>query len=277
MQGEGETQLADTPVPEGTFEYTGVVGEFNSAYQLIPTQLGDLPLRFAPTPRFSQVQEGGATVEVSIRAVSLEGEGTVSVSAAIGEESTADDTDITGFDGSETFTFSKGDSNPKALSFDVVSDGQEEGVERLEIILSSEDGQVGEPGRFTLWLLDEGEPAVQSVIAEGDSGDVLIDALQQQFADPRPLGDDFARDSMYAVVYNEEADTVEGQYSGLRIEVDPSEGDPSTIAADKGINNEHTWPQSKGAGDEPATSDLHILVPARAEVNSARSNFPYGE
>ncbi|PSQ79490.1 MAG: hypothetical protein BRD33_00705, partial [Bacteroidetes bacterium QH_6_63_17] len=45
----------------------------------------------------------------------------------------------------------------------------------------------------------------------------------------------------------------------------------------KGINTEHTWPQSKGAGEEPATSDLHILVPTRQQVNSARSNLPFGE
>ncbi|PSQ91669.1 MAG: DNA-binding protein, partial [Bacteroidetes bacterium QH_2_63_10] len=160
------------------------------------------------------------------------------------------------------------------LSITPTSDTDDEGVERLEVVLESSDGALARPMRYTLWILDD--PTAQTTLVEGDSGEVLIDSLQQTFGDPRPLGDDFARDSMYAVVYNE-ADTVEGQYSGFRIEVDPSEGDPSTIAANKGINNEHTWPQSKGAGEEPATSDLHILVPARAEVNSARSNFPYGE
>jgi len=274
MQGSSETQLADTPVPEGSFTYTGVVGEFNSAYQLIPTELGDLPLRFAATPRFAQVQEGGGAVEVSVRPVAREGAGTVSVTAEIGGESTADDADVSGFDGPQTLTFSGGDSSPKTLSFDPVADGADEGVERLEIALSSGDGAVGEPGRFTLWLLDA--PTAQRVIAEGDSGDALVGALQEQYGDPHPLGYDLARDTMYAHIYNE-ADTVEGTYSGYQITVDPTQGDPSAIAAQKGINTEHTWPQSQGAEQEPATSNMHILVPTREEVNSARSNFPYDD
>ena len=274
MQGSSETQLADTPVPKGSFTYTGVVGEFNSAYQLIPTELGDLPLRFAATPRFAQVEEGGEAVEVSIRPVALEGAGTVSVTAEIGGESTADDADISGFDGPQTLTFSESNSSPKTLSFDPVADGVDEGVERLEIALSSGDGAVGEPGRFTLWLLDA--PTAQRVIAEGDSGDALVGALQEQYGDPHPLGYDLARDTMYAHIYNE-ADTVEGTYSGYQITVDPSQGDASAIAAEKGINTEHTWPQSQGAGEDPARGNMHILVPARQEVNSARSNYPYGE
>ena len=277
VQGSGESNVIGDPIPNGVFEYTGVVGEFNSQYQLIPVQSSDVqPVRsFGVGRPFAQAEEGSGTVEVDVKAFATESGDDVSVTATVGTGSTADAGDVGGFSGPETFTFSGDDPPPQTLSLDPIDDGTDEGVERLEVVLESSDGAIARPQRFTLWLLDA--PAVQTTIAAGDSGDVLIDALQQQFADPRPLGDDFARDSMYAVVYNEEADTVEGQYSGLRIEVDPSEGDPSTIAADKGINNEHTWPQSKGAGDEPATSDLHILVPARAEVNSARSNFPYGE
>jgi hypothetical protein len=275
MQGSSETQLADTPVPEGSFTYTGVVGEFNSAYQLIPTELGDLPLRFAATPRFAQVQEGGGTVEVSIRPVALEGAGTVSVTAEIGGESTADDADISGFNGPKILNFSGSDSSPKTLSFDPVADGVDEGVERLEIALSSGDGVIGEPGRFTIWLLDA--PAAQTVIAEGDSGDALVGALQEQYGDPRSLGYDIARDTMYTHIYNGESNTVEGFYSGYQITVDPAQGDASAIAAQKGINTEHTWPQSQGSEQEPATSNMHILVPTRSEVNSARSNLPYGD
>ena len=45
----------------------------------------------------------------------------------------------------------------------------------------------------------------------------------------------------------------------------------------RGVNTEHTWPQSKGARDEPLRSDMHHLFPVRDEVNSSRGNLPYGE
>lgn len=277
VQGSGETNVADEPIPPGRVEYTGVVGEFSGQYQLIPVQPSDVrPVRSVGfTRQFAQAAEGTGTVEVNLKAFATESGDEVSVTASVGDASTAAASDVSGFDGSQTFTFSGSDPAAKTLSLDPLDDGTTEGVERLEIVLQSDDGPLARPSRFTLWILDE--PDVQMTIAEGDSGNALLDALQEQFGDPRPLGDDFARDSMYAVVYSEPADTVEGQYSGFRIEVDPTEGDPSAIAEDKGINTEHMWPQSQGAGDEPATSDMHILAPARDVVNSARSNAPYGE
>lgn len=276
VQGSSETTIIGEDIPNGAVEYTGVVGEFSGQYQLIPVRPSDAqPVRsFGVTQQFAQAEEGSGTVEVDVKAFATESNDNVSVTATLGGGSTADAGDVGSFDGAETLSFSGSDPAPQTLSFDPVDDGTEEGVERLEVVLESSDGAIARPQRFTLWLLDA--PAVQTTIAAGDSGDALIDSLQQRFGDPRPLGDDFARDSMYAVVYNE-ADTVEGQYSGFQITVDPSQGDPSTIAANKGINNEHTWPQSKGAGAEPATSDLHILVPTRQEVNSARCNYPYAE
>lgn len=44
----------------------------------------------------------------------------------------------------------------------------------------------------------------------------------------------------------------------------------------RGLNAEHTWPQSMGAQAEPAKSDLHHLFPADAGTNSTRNNNPYG-
>lgn len=44
----------------------------------------------------------------------------------------------------------------------------------------------------------------------------------------------------------------------------------------RGLNAEHTWPQSMGAQEEPAKSDLHHLFPADAGTNSMRNNHPYG-
>ena len=277
VQGSGESNVIGDPIPNGVFEYTGIVGEFNSQYQLIPVQSSDVqPIRSFEVGRpFAQAEEGSGTVEVDVKAFATESGDDVSVTATVGTGSTADAGDVGGFSGSETFTFSGDDPPPQTLSLDPIDDGTDEGVERLEVVLESSDGAIARPQRFTLWLLDA--PAVQTTIAAGDSGDALVDALQQQFGDPRPLGYDLARDSMYARIYNDETNTIEGTYSGFQITVDPSEGDPSAIAADKGINTEHTWPQSKGAGQEPARSDLHILVPTRQQVNSARSNLPFGE
>jgi endonuclease I len=47
-------------------------------------------------------------------------------------------------------------------------------------------------------------------------------------------------------------------------------------AFQRGLNAEHTWPQSLGAKEEPAKSDLHHLFPADAGTNSTRNNHAYG-
>ena len=45
-----------------------------------------------------------------------------------------------------------------------------------------------------------------------------------------------------------------------------------------GYNREHVWPQSLGAGvGSPAHADLHHIFACDANVNSARSNKPFGE
>ncbi len=277
VQDNGETALAGEAIPEGAFDYTGVVGEFSGQYQLIPVRPGDVQpaTSFGFGRPFVQAEEGSGTVQVAVKPYAT-GRETVSMTARVGGESTATNgTDVTGFTSPQTLTFSGSDPSPQTLSFTVAEDSEQEGVERLEVVLESDDGVLTQAQRFTLWILDS--PAAQAPIAEGGSGDALIDSLQQRYGDPRPLGYDLARDSMYARIYNGEADTVEGKYSGYKITVDPTQGDPSAIAANKGINTEHTWPQSKGAGQEPARSNLHILIPTRAEVNSARSNLPYGE
>ena len=276
VQTTDETALAGEAVPEGAFNYTGVVGEFSGQYQLIPVRPADVQpaTSFGFRRPFVQAQEGSGTVQVAVRAYATGGE-TVSVTAQVGDESTATNgTDVTGFTSPQTLNFTGEDPPAQMVSFDVADDEETEGVERLEVVLESDDGTLTQSETFTLWVLDDA--TAQATIAEGDSGDVLLEALQQQYGDPRPLGYDLARDSMYARIYNE-ANTVEGTYSGYQITVDPSQGDPSAIAAGKDINTEHTWPQSKGAGQEPARSNLHILVPTRDEVNSARSNLPYGD
>ncbi len=54
---------------------------------------------------------------------------------------------------------------------------------------------------------------------------------------------------------------------------------PMTIPDPSVINAEHTWPQSKFSKKFPEDlqkSDLHILLPEFANVNTQRSNHPFG-
>lgn len=52
---------------------------------------------------------------------------------------------------------------------------------------------------------------------------------------------------------------------------------PDMVPQNEVMNVEHTWPQSKGAKQEPARGDLHHLFPADSKANSARGNHPFGE
>ena len=109
-----------------------------------------------------------------------------------------------------------------------------------------------------------GSPAAAALLAEVD----------RDFSPAQTLGYARARDVLYA----HEQDT-RGALCGLYTDycVTLTAGDPSATAMGLGINAEHVWPQSMGARDEPLKSDLHHLFPARAQVNSSRSNLPYGE
>ena len=113
-------------------------------------------------------------------------------------------------------------------------------------------------------------------------GQDLIDALIAAYkpAKSNMPGDyGVARDFMYAQIDNQ-GGVVEGVYSGFTVTGVPQDiATARGVAQGGGLNAEHTWPQSLGVGDdEPgARTDLHHLFPARSQVNSARSNYPFGE
>ena len=81
---------------------------------------------------------------------------------------------------------------------------------------------------------------------------------------------------MYSEIDIKPGNQLTGVYSGYTITLDLSQ-DPSTNAYNQGINCEHTWPQSLGAGSEPMKSDMHHLFPTRSNVNSSRGNDPFAE
>ncbi|GAB5407744.1 MAG: hypothetical protein BalsKO_01090 [Balneolaceae bacterium] len=99
----------------------------------------------------------------------------------------------------------------------------------------------------------------------------LITFLQGNYSVSNPLGYNSARDAMYGSIDNKNGDIV-CVYTGFTITAN-TRGD----AFSKGINTEHTWPQGMFDSDEPMRGDIHHLFPTLVEVNSERSNDPFGE
>ncbi len=87
-----------------------------------------------------------------------------------------------------------------------------------------------------------------------------------------------ARDTLYAKVLAVDDDTLRCIYSGHALYLDPTQ-DPTQYVylngSTLGMNTEHAYPQSKGAADGNARSDMHHLYPARIPVNEARGDVPY--
>ena len=114
----------------------------------------------------------------------------------------------------------------------------------------------------------------QEVIGAGLFGDQLFDLLNDSYQASGTLGYNNARDTMYSQIDIKDGNQLTGVYSGYTITLDLSQ-DPSTNAYEQGINCEHTWPQSMGAGTEPMKSDMHHLFPCKSNVNSSRGNDPF--
>lgn len=127
-----------------------------------------------------------------------------------------------------------------------------------------------------LLLLTRAYPQVQTTIGGDLAGQDLANYVVANHKTATTLGYTNARDTMYAVIDLQPGNQLEGVYSGFTITLDLAL-DPSIDAFNKGINAEHTWPQSMGSGSEPQKSDLHHLFPAKANVNSSRSNVPFDE
>ncbi|MEB3222433.1 MAG: endonuclease [Candidatus Sericytochromatia bacterium] len=109
---------------------------------------------------------------------------------------------------------------------------------------------------------------------EGLKGPALLKALNQLTRKGhRGLGYDAARDVMFASIDDPTGkDMVVDVYCGR---AGRGVTDRKT-AFHRGLNAEHTWPQSMGAKQEPARSDLHHLFPADADTNSQRNNHRFG-
>ena len=121
------------------------------------------------------------------------------------------------------------------------------------------------------------------------TGSELLAAVAAGYAPASVFSYDRARDSLFAAVYREpaetdsagipRADSLRCMYSGRAIYLDQAR-DPSTAAyaASPRISTEHIWPQNRGAVDgTPLHSDLHHLAPVQQSINASRGDDPYGE
>ena len=118
----------------------------------------------------------------------------------------------------------------------------------------------------------------EAVFADKD-GVELNQLVVENFKPAIVLSYGQARDTMYGIIYNVQ-DSVAGIYSDHKVWLKPGE-DPTTYlyldGQPNGINAEHSYPQSKGAGSGNARSDMHHLFPSRVGTNSARGSFPFSE
>jgi hypothetical protein len=124
-------------------------------------------------------------------------------------------------------------------------------------------------------LMLSGAAQAQTVLFPGLDGQPLLDAVRAAYRPDSTVGYDLARDSLFAREQDRYG-ALTCVYTGFSVVLTPG-ADPSTDAFERGVNTEHTWPQSMGASVEPSRSDIHHLFPVKDNVNSARNNFPYAE
>ena len=128
----------------------------------------------------------------------------------------------------------------------------------------------------------------QTTVCPGQTGSALIACLRAGYRPSRTYSYGVARDTLFSYVDDGDRRRVTDVYAGRVIAIpvgaDPTiaacngdrDNNPSSCSNSRTINTEHAWPQSFGAGRVPQQSDMHHLYPARGDVNSARSNNPYG-
>ncbi|GAB4496413.1 MAG: hypothetical protein OHK0019_28070 [Saprospiraceae bacterium] len=112
------------------------------------------------------------------------------------------------------------------------------------------------------------------------NGDELLDSVASRYRPATVLDYANARDTLYASILAADDDTLRCIYSGYALWLDPTQDPTQYIylnGSTLGMNTEHAYPQSKGAGDGNARSDMHHLFPARIPVNEARGDVPYAE
>jgi endonuclease I len=131
------------------------------------------------------------------------------------------------------------------------------------------------------FLLGKGLTAAQSnfqVLFPGQSGPTLLQSVVSAYKPDTALLYGPARDTLFAKVLAIDDDSLRCIYSGHTLYLDP-QTDPTQYVfqsgSSNGINTEHAYPQSKGAEEGFARSDMHHLYPTRVAVNEARGTLPF--
>jgi len=126
-------------------------------------------------------------------------------------------------------------------------------------------------------VLTTGFGQTQTMLWPELHGKALLDSIIANYKTTKTLGYDKARDTMYKVLDLKSGNQLACVYSGFTITLDLTKDHPRTDAYNKGIDCEHSWPQSMGADTEPQRSDLHHIYPTKSNVNSSRGNHPFAE
>ncbi len=107
------------------------------------------------------------------------------------------------------------------------------------------------------------------------SGNDLLSALQSNFSATGLLDYGIARDTMFLNVWRKDG-KLACEYTDFKVDL-PNGVDPTEFVFDQGINTEHLYPRSKGAGSGNALADMHHLYPTREGVNSDRASLPFAD
>ncbi len=123
-------------------------------------------------------------------------------------------------------------------------------------------------------LDDSGAPPGYYQPVQGLTGAAFFAALNDLIDDQRVLGYTFARDSLYANVDDPDNDDV---IIDIYVGRAAAGVNSRATALTANLNTEHSWPQSRGATEDPAMSDLNILFSSDETANGQRLNYPFGE
>jgi len=129
--------------------------------------------------------------------------------------------------------------------------------------------------RISLILLLVSSLSLADPIFPDLQGQALLDALESAYRPTSTLSYNEARDVLYTIIDNHN-DHLTCVYTGFEIYLDHNSSNPRSEAYERGINCEHTWPQSLGATGQ-AKSDMHHLYPTRIDVNAARGSLPFDD
>ena len=118
----------------------------------------------------------------------------------------------------------------------------------------------------------------QEEIAPGLYENELITFLQGNYTTPSTESYSSARNILYGIIDNNNG-YISCIYTNYAAYLPPNsgEGNATGILYDQGINCEHLWPQSLGAGSGNAQKDMHHLRPCKDNVNTSRGNKPFGD